>query len=473
MREGREPSRQEPNPPRVRASGVLRVRSAWLLPMVLAGVVVFLMTLIYFGSIVDPAAHLSGLPVLVVDQDRGAHVDGHFEDLGPKVVAGLTGSREVTSRLRLTRVSWSEARGRMDMGSDYATLVIPSNFTTSLLTLAGLHPTGGPSPGEPVIRDESNQRLGSIGTSLASDVLQPAVAHASHTIGNKLSSIAASSHPNEVVKAVIADPVTFSVVEYRPLPQHSALGLSAFYISLLALMCGFVGATIVNSSLDSALGYASTEVGPRWSQRRPVSIGRWQTLLSKWAVAAVLMPVLTGLLVLGAVGILGMDAPDPVTLWLFTALAAISVAAGTLVLFAALGTPGQLIALLIFVYLALASSGGTVPIQALPGAFRFVSHVEPLRQILDGNRALLYFGGKLDAGLEHALIVMVVELAIWVAIGIAVTIWYDRREFQRMTPEMLDYVNRSIDRYLETRPTVTEAPAAEDMSAASGSLPSE
>ena len=40
------------------------------------------------------------------------------------------------------------------------------------------------------------------------------------------------------------------------------MGLSAFYISLLAIMCGFLGAMVVNSSVDAALGYATTEVGP-------------------------------------------------------------------------------------------------------------------------------------------------------------------------------------------------------------------
>jgi uncharacterized phage infection (PIP) family protein YhgE len=142
-----------------------------------------------------------------------------------------------------------------------------------------------------------------------------------------------------------------------------------------------------------------------------------------------------------------MDAPDPFLLWLFTSLAAIGVAVGTLVLFAALGTIGQLVALLIFVYLALASSGGTVPLQALSGFFRFDSEFEPLRQIVDGNRALLYFDGQLDAGLGRSLIVVVVELAIWLIIGVLVTTWYDRKHFHRMAPETLEYINRSADEY--------------------------
>jgi YhgE/Pip-like protein len=433
----------------LRASRLLRISGVWITPLVLASVVVFLMTLIYFGSVVDPASHLHGLPVLIVDQDRGASASGQRIDIGEKVVAGLTGTPAVSTRLQLTTVTWAEARTRMDTGKDYATVVIPPDFTASLLALAGVEPAGGSTPTKPTIEVRTNQRLGTIGTSLASGVLQPALGAVSLELGRSLLPLSAASHPSPAAKAQIADPVTPSVVVYRPLPSHSALGLSAFYLSLLTLMCGFLGATIVNSSVDSALGYASTEIGPKWSQRRPLSISRWQTLLAKWIMAAVAMPVLTGLMVLAAVVILGMDAPDPAVLWLFTSLAAFGVATGTLVLFAALGTLGQLVALLVFVYLALASSGGTVPLEALSGFFRFDSQFEPLRQILDGNRALLYFDGQLAAGLGRSLIVIVVELVVWVIIGVLVTTWYDRKHFHRMSPEALDYVNRSIDEYDE------------------------
>lgn len=447
-----EPDRSaQPVTGQMRASKLLRVRAVWITPLILASLVVFLMTLIYFGSVVDPASHLGGLPVLIVNQDGGATAAGARVDFGQKVVAALVGSPPVATRLKLTTVTWAEAREEMNKGSDYAALVIPHDFTSSLLALAGTEPTKGAIPQKPTIDIRTNERLGTIGTSLAAGVLQPAASAISQKIGQGLLPISAASNHSPTLRAEIADPVTLSVVIYRPLPAHSALGLSAFYISLLTLMCGFLGATIVNSSIDSALGYATTEIGAKWSQRRPVAISRWQTLLAKWVTAAVLAPVLTGLMVLGAVGILGMDAPDPLLLWLFTSLAAIGVAAGTLVLFAALGTIGQLVALLIFVYLALASSGGTVPIQALSGFFRFDSHFEPLRQIVDGSRALLYFDGQLDAGLGRSLTVIVIELVFWLVIGVLVTTWFDRKQFHRMSPETLAYVNRSVDEYEAVR----------------------
>jgi YhgE/Pip-like protein len=442
--------------PSAQAAQLLRTGKIWITPLILASVVVFLMTLIYFGSVVDPVSHLSGLPVLIVNQDRGASVSGQRIDVGQKVVAGLTGTPAVNKRLDLNIVTWQEAQERMNKGADYATVIIPANFTASLLSLAGVGP---PESSTPTITVSANQRLGSIGTGLATGVLQPALQAVSRTIGKTLLQLTPASHPNARTRAQLADPVTQSDVVYRPLPPHSALGLSAFYVSLLSLMCGFLGATIVNSSVDSALGYATTEIGPKWSQRRPVPITRWQTLLAKWGMALVLAPVLTGLMVLGAVGILGMDAPDPFTLWLFASFAAICVAIGTLVLFATLGTLGQLVALLVFVYLALASSGGTVPLQALSGFFRFAARFEPLRQIVDGNRALLYFDGRLDAGLSRSLTVIGAELVFWVIIGAVVTIWYDRKKFHRMSPETLEYVNSSFDQFEASRAGTEAGPS--------------
>ena len=251
------------------------------------------------------------------------------------------------------------------------------------------------------------------------------------------------------MKAQRSGPITLTPLPYRPLPAHSALGLSAFYISLLSIMCGFLGAILVNSTVDSALGFATTEVGPKWRQRAPVRISRWQTLLAKWVMALVLSPLLTGILLLVAVGINGMDAPYVWVLWLFTSFAAIVVALGTLTLFAALGTLGQLVAMLAFIYLALASSGGTIPLEALPPVLKFVANFEPLRQVLDGVRAILYFNAAGDAGLDRGLLLTGIGLIFWLVLGIAITRWYDRKGLYRLEPEILDYANRAAQAYPE------------------------
>jgi ABC-type polysaccharide/polyol phosphate export permease len=388
---------------------------------------------------------LHGLPVAVVNQDLGATAGTGRIEVGQKVQAGLSHAPAVSSRLALKDTTLPAAEQVMDRGGSYATVVIPAGFTASLLSLAGV-PGSRPVSGTPEIVVLTNQRAGTQGVALATGVLDPALAAASRQIGRQL---AATAPPpsSPATRAFLVDPVTVTAVKYRPLPGDTALGLSAFYIALLTLFCGFIGATIVSSSVDAALGYATTETGPWWRQRRPVPINRWRTLIVKWVIAAPLTGIMTGILLLVAVAALGMNAPHVGLLWLLAWLCAASVAVGTLVLFAVLGNIGQLVALLIFVYAGLASAGGTVPIEALPAFLRWLAQVEPLRQVLDGTRAILYFDAQADAGLTRSVAAAASGLAFWLITGTAIVRWYDAKGLNRLDPELLAYIDASADSY--------------------------
>jgi len=170
--------------------------------------------------------------------------------------------------------------------------------------------------------------------------------------------------------------------------------------------------------------------------------------------------VLSAVMLALAAGGLGMDAPYPALLWLYTWLCAASVGAGTIVLFAVAGTYGQLIGLLLFVYAGLASAGGTVPVEALPGPLRMLSYLEPLRQILRGTRSIMYFGARGDAGLTRGTLFASLGLLFWLIIGTAVVKWYDRRQLYRLHPDLLAHVRHVVKGY--TTPHATPAATASD-----------
>jgi YhgE/Pip-like protein len=430
-------------PSPLRWSDPLKIPSVWLPPVLGVTVLIVVMTLVYFGSVVNPTGHLHGLPVAVVDQDTGAVVDGHEVNFGKEVAGGLIGSKAVSSKLALRPSTPAQAKQQMDVAKEYTAVVIPPGFTKNLLALAGV----SRATSKPEVELMTNPRAGTQGVNLATGVLQPALSHASTAIGQKVTRLS-SAHPARAApRPVIADPIGVSVVRYRPPPAHSALGLGPFYIALLTTFCGFLGGVIATISIDVVLGYAATELGPMWRQRQPVAISRVQTLISKWVLAVPLTVILTGLMLFTAVVVLGMSAPDFLSLWLLCWFAAMVVAIGTLVLFAALGTLGQVVALLVFVYLALASSGGTVPLEALGGFFRFISNFEPLRQILLGVRAILYFDGQGSAGLTRAWVASGIGLVFWVGLGLLVTTWYDHKRFHRMPPDLMKHVDRAIADY--------------------------
>jgi YhgE/Pip-like protein len=437
-------------PAEVRASKVLRARAVWITPLIVTSVVIALISLAYMGSVVNPTAHLRHLSVLVVNEDQGADAGSQHVNLGQQVESSLTGTPAVSSRLSLKKVTLAQARRDMDRNKAYATVVIPAGFTQSVLALYGVGNQQQVTQPIPAVQLLTNARAGSIGVSLATGVLTPAVSAISQGVGESVSAkMPANKEISANLTAQRARPIILQSVPYRPLPSHTALGLSAFYIGLLTIMCGFLGAVLTNSTVDAALGYATTEIGPKWSQSIPVPISRVQTLLAKWAISVVLSPVLAGVLLIVSVAILGLDAPHVFELWLFTSFAAIVVAIGTLTLFAIFGALGQLLAMLTFIYLALASSGGTIPLSALPGFFRFVAEFEPLRQILDGTRAILYFDANGAAGLDHGTVLTAIGLVFWIVVGLGVTRFYDRKGHARMQPELLEYVTRSARDYAD------------------------
>jgi YhgE/Pip-like protein len=328
----------------VQAGQLLRVRTIWTIPLIVASAVVAVMTVLYISSVVNPLAHLRGLLVAVVNQDRGATIGSHHLNVGEQVQAGLVANPAVSHWLSLKVSSPAPSEQAMDRGALYAVVVIPPDFTANLLSVSALNTAGAAAPQIHIL---TNERAGTVGVQLATGILQPALAAASHQIGQHLTALVPATAQTGATRVILADPVTATTAQYRSLPASRALRLSAFYIALLALMCGFLAGAIINSVVDSALGYAATETGPRWRQRPPVPINRWQTLLIKWAIVAALTAGLTAVVLMVAAGALGMDAPHPALLWLFTRLCAASVGVGTIAVFAMAGAFRQLIAMLL------------------------------------------------------------------------------------------------------------------------------
>src|ERR1700760_2365582 len=171
------------DPYRVRAKHLLKARTIWTVPAIVGSILLVLITVFYIGSVVDPGAHLHGLPVSIVDQDTGASIGPRHVDLGDQLESGLTGSRRVSNLLALTPERLSAAESRMNRNGAYTSLVIPPNFSASLLSLTGAHVSAATPAGKPTVELLANRRAGSVGVQLAAGVLTPAIAQASHQIG--------------------------------------------------------------------------------------------------------------------------------------------------------------------------------------------------------------------------------------------------------------------------------------------------
>lgn len=145
--------------------------------------------------------------------------------------------------------------------------------------------------------------------------------------------------------------------------------------------------------------YTHNDMGPLRLHRPLIRATRVKTLaISSTRMAGLPLPMGT-LVMVGAVGVMGMDASHPPLLWLYSVCTITVSGDGALTLLAAFGTPGMLVVTLVFIGMAVPTAGATTPLEALPGFYHFLAEFEPLRQITGGIRSILYYDAQADAGL--------------------------------------------------------------------------
>ncbi|MEV7723456.1 DUF3533 domain-containing protein [Streptomyces sp. NPDC087917] len=423
-----EPAAPQAAVPQATAAKLLRRPRLWLVPTILTGLLALLLSLLYMGGIVNPNQELRDLPIALVNDDTGKPPAGQRDNLGAQVTNAIladTGGGKSEWR-RLTR---KQAQDQLDSGKVYGALVVPAGFTDDVSALT--------TPGatrKPTITLLTNPGKGSLGSSLATQITTKAARQASQAIGGQLTA-AVGDRATPTAKLLLADPVNVVTQVGHPIGTKSGLGLTAFYYTLLLVLAGFMGGNVISNGVDTALGYADNEIGP-WHTRRPtVPISRTQTLLLKMAMTAGITLLSSSLVLVACVVILGMDASHLPLLWVYSYCAALAVGLGVQAINAAFGGIGQLVSMFVFIVLGLPSSGATVPLQAVPGFYRFLSHFEPMRQLSDGVRAILYFDAWGDAGLTRSWVMIAIGTVLALLFGFAMTTYYDRKGHKRLTPQ--------------------------------------
>ncbi|MEY2244469.1 YhgE/Pip domain-containing protein [Streptomyces sp. BF23-18] len=416
-------------PAQARAATLLRRPKLWLVPTVLTGLLALLLSLLYMGGIVNPNGHLRHLPIGLVNEDTGQPPPGQRQNAGTQVTAAIVGG-DTSGTARWRRLTRAQAQDELSSGKIYGALVVPRNFTDSLTALTTANATV-----RPTMTVLTNPGMGSLGSSLASRITTAAAQRSSTTIGKQLTASPATARADATTRLLLADPVQVVTRIGHPIGAHSGLGLSAFYYTLLLVLAGFLGGNLISTGVDTALGYADNEIGP-WHTRRPtVPISRTQTLLLKMVMTAGITVLTVSLVMLATVAILGMDATHLPLLWIYSYCASLAVGLGVQAINAAFGGIGQLVSMFVFIVLGLPSSGATVPLQAVPGFYRFLSVFEPMRQLSDGVRAILFFDARADAGLGRAWLMITVGSVLALVFGFAMTRYYDRKGLDRLTPQ--------------------------------------
>ncbi|MFI9504841.1 YhgE/Pip domain-containing protein [Nocardia sp. NPDC052566] len=410
---------------RVTAGQVLRSRKMWIPAAVILSLFSFFLSLTYMGAIVNPQQAMRELPVGLVNADTGA---GQI-DFGQQLTAGIAGA-STDGKVAWKQLTEQQARDEMAKGKLYGALVVPENFTASVLALGGPAQPGAQRPTVTVL---TNPAAGSLASSMATSVAQQAAHSASTQLGARLTAQTAAHQPatTGAQQFLLADPIAVRTDVGHALSGNSGLGMTAFFYMLLLVMCGFIGANVLHGLVDSGLGFGPSDFGP-WRSHRPTApIDRRHTLFTAWGLLAGLAVPMAALVMLACVTVLGMDAGHLPLLFTFSYCAIVVVGISCLSVLATFGTPGILVTTFVFIALAIPSSGGTIPLETVPGFYRAISSFEPMRQLTDGVRAILYFDAAGDAGLNRAWTMMGFGLLLALALGYGATTLYERKGLHR------------------------------------------
>ncbi|MFE7532109.1 YhgE/Pip family protein [Kitasatospora sp. NPDC057542] len=437
--------------PRASARGLLRGKGLWLRSALTLGLLSFVLSLLYLGANNDPVGSMKDLPIAVVNADQGTKIAGQQVNLGEQITPQITQAADLKGKVAWKQVDRRTADELLAKDKVFGALVIPEDFSASVAALAGplQH-----EPHPPTMTVLTNPGAGSFGSSMASEINRKIVQTTSAQVGRQLAeqlshqaehqaapgtaakpvtpgTAAKPAAPGAAAQLMIADPVKATVQEGHPLGQHSGLGLSAFFYTLVLVLGGMLGANVIHTQLDTALGYIASDKGPVRTAKPLQHLSR----VRHFAVGSVLMIVLsmvTSALAMGAaVGVIGIDASHLLQLWIFGSCATAAMGITALALLAAFGTPGPIVSMLVLIGLAIPSAGATIPLQALPGFYRFLADFEPFRQVVDGVRSILYFDAQADAGLGRAWTMVGIGFAVSLVVGLAVTHLYDRKGLHR------------------------------------------
>ncbi|WP_421109275.1 SNG1 family protein [Streptomyces sp. NEAU-S77] len=414
---------------------VLRAKPLWIVNGVITGVLALLFTVFYVGANIDPVDHMKKLPVGLVNADTGAAVGGKQVNLGARITESIKKSTTSGDKIDWRVMNEKEVKEELGEGKLYGALVVPDNFTSSVTALTSTADTK--SPVRPTLTVLTNQSAGSLGSSLARTASTAAAESASLQVGKELTAQNGAEQAKlpAAARVLLADPAAVTVEDGHPLDSHSGLGLTAFYYALVLVVCGMLSANVISGQADHALGYTHNDMGPLRLHRPLIRATRVQTLAISSTLMIGLSLLMGTLVMVGAVGIMGMDASHLPLLWLYSVCAIAVSGIGALTLLAVFGTPGMLVVTLVFIGMAVPTAGATTPIEALPGFYRFLAEFEPLRQITDGVRSILYYDAQAEAGLARGWVMMAAGLVVAGLFGFGVTGWYDRKGLHRIPAE--------------------------------------
>lgn len=427
----------------------------WFLPLLALLLLGAVGIALYIGGLGNPAGNLHQFPIALVNSDKGASgPDGTPQNFGQTITDQMQQGTSDTDEVDLRVLSWEDAQEQMGKGQVHTAVVIPESFTADAQALV----SGALTPGDisrPSITVYSTPLAGPLASRLGTAVINPAVEQANTSLGQQLTAAAQDAQaqaqaqfqrqisqlgaalPAQVEQQlepavdgtsaeVLRSPIEIISTSYQDPPEGSALGEGAFFYSVMLMVVGLSGTAAIHFLVDSRLGVAPVEMGPRFVLGPRLQPARWTAALVKWGIVVVGALPTAGIMMWVANAV-GMPIPHGGLFFFTSWLSIVTVSAVMMALITLMGSAGMLVALVYVVFMGLPSATGVVPLEALPGFFRAIAPIEPLFHMTMANRAVLYFNADADAGVQSGILGLLVITAVAVVVAVIAAVLYDRR----------------------------------------------
>lgn len=392
-------------------------RRSWLL-VVAASLLAGITSFGYLGGFLAPDADAKGLPIVVVNLDRGAEVGATSLRFGDQVVDQLRAPNPTVG----DAVSWQAspsrdaALRRVREDAAFAALIIPPDFSAQLAAIATAGATE-PATIEVLTNPASGSYSGAYSQAVATTAVDQVARASAAQLVDTLGGLGVTLSP--AAAETVGRPVEASVTVAHATGERGGRGLAPFYFSVVVVVAALFATSALNVAMDVAAGHQRLAVlgHPVRFGTLPPGASPLGVLRSKLALAGPVAGAV-GLTVTGvALGPLDMTVDRPWLLAGFAILGAVATAALTLALYAAFDLAGSVLAALVLVIYGVPASAGVYPEQALPAFFRFLHAWLPLRYVSDGVRSLVFGGGRPGTLARSTLVLAAYAL---VGVGLAV-----------------------------------------------------
>ncbi|MFE6167768.1 YhgE/Pip domain-containing protein [Viridibacillus arvi] len=384
----------------------LKTKSMWT-PVWMVSTLMIVMAVIYIPIFSKATPNVQNFPIVIINEDTGSKVNGQQVDMGKIISTNIANSKESTA------IKWQTASTRADglkilkNNKAYAALIIPKNYTASMLKLQGHLLQNKENTKQAKLELIVNKAGGQFASGIAQSSLQAVATSISKSVTEQISGTLNSSKstlsPENAL--VLANPIQINEKNISVVKNDN--GMTPFIMALLCMITGMMGSQMVNGYVDSmhtALKTHGMKMKKHAVLNAEIIFGICMTALMSILLVICTFAVYKVGHTANLIAILGFLIFGSMTMFMFFQVFNLF-----------FGRWSLLIAFPINI-MGIFASGGPIPVNILPSVHQIFSNILPTHHLVDGMRSLIYYDGRMESGLSSSLIALSIFFVVSVVL---------------------------------------------------------